>query len=120
MWITVRSERVTLTPRMRRKIESFVRDTFEREQNQIASCVVQVGPAKLGRDDTGFACRINLWSSYLGTITVRDAGDTLRTAVQVAALRARHTARRRLHKQRSRARRLGQHRVSHLLAELAE
>src|SRR5262245_37989498 len=118
MWISIRTKRTKLSPRMRRNLEDFVRRTFQRERRQIASAVISVGPAKLG-GDIGFKCRIRLWSSYLGLVTVRDIGDTVRTAVQQASLRARHVVRRRLHKRRSLTRRFSRSRLGRWLPGLS-
>jgi len=118
MWITIRARRTRLSPRMRHNIEAFVRRALHREQGQIASCVLDIGPAKLGGGKTGFQCRIKLWSAHLGSIAVRDRGDTIRTATQHAVLRARQVARRRLHKRRSQSRRLGRGQLSRWLRGL--
>ena len=105
MWISIRTKRTDLSPRMRQNIEAFVRRTFQRERRQIASAVISVGSVKLGDGELGFKCRIRLWSSYLGLVAIGNIGDTVRTAVQQASLRARHVVRRRLHKRRSQTRR---------------
>jgi hypothetical protein len=94
MWISIGSKRMDLSPRMRQKIEEFVFSLFRRERHQIASAVIAVRPAKLCGGELGFTCRIRLWSSYLGLITLVDVGDTICTAVQQASLRARHVVRR--------------------------
>lgn len=111
MWISIRTKRIDLSPRLRRNIEAHVLRTFQRERRQIASAVISVGPAKFSGDALVFTCRIRLWSSYLGLITVSDVGDTVRTAVQQASLRARHVVRRRLHKRRSQRRRFSHGRL---------
>ena len=105
MWISLGAKRIDLSLRMRQKIEDFVFNLFRRERRQIASAVIAVKRAKLGGGESGFTCRLRLWSSYLGVVTVVDIGDTIRTAVQQASLRARHVVRRRLHKRRSQRRR---------------
>jgi hypothetical protein len=92
---------------------------FQRERRQIASAIVSLGPAKSSGDLRLFTCRIRLWSSYLGPIKVSDVGDTIRTAVQQASLRARHAARRRLHKRRSHRRRFSGNRLDRWLPEVA-
>jgi hypothetical protein len=96
---------------MRQKIEEFVFNLFRRERRQIASAVLSVEPAKLSGGELGFTCRIRLWSPYLGLVTVVESGDTVRTAVQQASLRARHVVRRRLHKRRSQRRRFSADRL---------
>jgi hypothetical protein len=103
---------------MRQKIEEFVFNLFRRERGQIASAVLSVKPAKLSGAELGLTCRITLWSSYLGLITVVDIGDTIRTAIQQASLRARHVVRRRLHKRRSQRRRFRADRLDRLLPGL--
>ena len=118
MWISIRTKRTNLSPRMRQNIDAFVRRTFPRERRQIASAVISVGPAKLYGGEPGFTCRIRLWSSYLGMVAVADIGDTVRTAVQQASLRARHAVRRRLHKRRSQTRRMDPGRLSRWLPRL--
>lgn len=107
MWITIRTKRISLAPQARRNIEAYVFRSLRRERRQIASCVVTIAPVKLG-GEMGFTSRIRLWSAYLGSIGVRDVGNTIRTAVQQAALRTRQVVRRRLHKRRAQSRRLGQ------------
>ncbi|QDU26749.1 hypothetical protein ETAA8_18300 [Anatilimnocola aggregata] len=120
MWITIRTKSTTLSPRQRRNVEAFIRRTFQREQEKIASCVLTIGPTKVGGGETGFSCHLKLWSSLLGSVVVRDAADTIRSAVQTAALRARHAARRQLHKRGSQSRRLGHHQLSRWLTGLVE
>jgi len=90
---------------MRLKIENFVSRTFERERRYVGSAVIGIRPATLG-NDMGYECRITLWSHYLGLTVVSDCGDTIRTAVQQAALRSRQVIRRRLQKRRSKTRRM--------------
>jgi ribosome-associated translation inhibitor RaiA len=106
MWISIRTKRIDLSPRMRSSIEAHISRVFQREKGQIASAIVSLGPAKLSGELLMFTCRIRLWSSQLGLITVSDVGDTVRTAVQQASLRARHVARRRLHKRRTQRQRI--------------
>jgi hypothetical protein len=118
MWISIQTNRTKLSQRMRENIEAFVRRTFQRERRQIASVVISVGSVKLGGGELGFKCRLRLWSSYLGLVTVRDVGDTVRTAVQQASLRARHAVRRRLHKRRSQSRRFSRSRIDQWLPGL--
>jgi hypothetical protein len=112
MWISIRTKQVELSQRMRRNIEAHVLRIFSRERRQVASVVVAVEPAKVSGDFLAFTCQIRLWSSYLGLVTVSDLGDTIRTAVQQAGLRARQVARRRLHKLRSRKRRFSRFHLS--------
>jgi hypothetical protein len=117
MWISIQTDRTKFSQRMRDNIEAFVRRTFQREQRQIASVVISVGSVKLGGGELGFKCRLKLWSSYLGLVTVRDVGDTVRIAVRQASLRARLAARRRLHRRRSRSRRFSRSRIGRWLPE---
>jgi hypothetical protein len=98
---------------MRENIEAHMLRVFRREERQIASAIVSVEPSEFS--GLGFKCRIRLWSSYLGLIKVSDVGDTIRTAVQQACLRARHAARRRLHKRRSNRRRFSRSRLGQWL-----
>jgi ribosome-associated translation inhibitor RaiA len=115
MWISIRTKRIDLSPRMRENIEAHMLRVFRREKRQIASAIVSVEPAEFSGDLLVFKCRIRLWSSYLGLIKVSDVGDTIRTAVQQACLRARHAARRRLHKRRSHRRRFSRSRLGQWL-----
>jgi hypothetical protein len=119
MWISIQTKRIDLSPRMRSSIEAHILRVFQREKRQIASVVVAVGPAKLSGDILLFTCRIRLWSSYLGLLTVSDVGDTIRTAVQQASQRARHAARRRLHKRRSQRRRFSRGRLERWLPRIS-
>jgi ribosome-associated translation inhibitor RaiA len=112
MWISIRTKRINLSPRMRENIEAHMLRVFRREKRQIASAIVSVGPAEFSGDLLVFKCQIRLWSSYLGLIKVSDVGDTIRTAIQQASLRARHAARRRLHKRRSQRHRFSRSRLS--------
>lgn len=112
MWISIQTKQVELSQRMRRNIEAHVQRIFGRERRQVASLVVAIEPAKVSRAFVAFTCQIRLWSSFLGLVTVTDAGDTIRTAVQQAGLRARHVARRRLHKRRNRKRRFSRFHLS--------
>jgi hypothetical protein len=105
MWISIQTKRVKVSPRMRLKIENFVRRMLERERRYVGSAVIGIRPTTLG-NDVGFACQITLWSHYLGLTVVSDCGDTIRTAAQQAALRSREIIRRRLHKRRCKTRRM--------------
>ena len=115
MWISVRTKRINISPRMRRRIENFVDRTFQRERRYIGSIVVGLRPAKRGHD-VGYDCRLTVWSHYLGLIVVCHSGDTIRTAVQQALLRSREVLRRRLQKRRSRMRRMTRGRLERWLA----
>ena len=117
MWISIRTKRIDLSPRMRRNIEAHIIRVFERERGQIASASVSLGPPKFSGDQLVYSCRIRLWSSHLGLVTVSDVGDTVRTAVQQASLRARHAARRRLQKRRSRRHRFSGSQLRRALRE---
>ena len=118
MWISIRTKRVNVSPRMRRKIENFIDRKFERERRYIGSAVISIRPATLGRE-VGYACRITLWSHYLGLTVVIDCGDTIRTAVQQAALRCREVIRRRLHRRRSKTRRMTRGRLDRWFSRTA-
>jgi hypothetical protein len=119
MWITIQAKHPSLSPRMRHKIDDFLRRTFHREERYIASCVVVLAPSKLG-GQAGLTRRFRLWSAFLGSIDVVDFGDTIRTAVQQAALRSRKRVRRRLHKQRAKSRHLGRRQLSRWPAGLLD
>jgi hypothetical protein len=118
MWISIRTKRVNISPRMRRKIEDFLDRLFERERRYIGSIVISLRPATLN-GEVGYACQITLWSHYLGLTVVSDRGDTIRTAVQQAALRSREVTRRRLHKRRSKTRRMTRGRQNRPLSRSA-
>ena len=118
MWISIRTKRVNISPRMRRKIEQFVDRMFQRERRYIGSVVISIRPIALV-SDVGYACRITSWSHYLGLTVVSDCGDTIRTAVQRAALRSREVIRRRLHKQRSKTRRMTRGRLNRWFSRTA-
>jgi len=113
MWISIQTKRVNVAPRLRRKIEDLINRMFKRERHYIGSVVVSIRPAPLGRD-VGYACRITVWSHYLGLTIVSDRSDTIRTAVQQAALRSREVIRRSVHKRRSKTRRMTRVRLSRL------
>jgi ribosome-associated translation inhibitor RaiA len=108
MLITVQTKRVAITPRQRQTIERYIRRVFDRQRWQIAQCAVTIAP-EVATDLERLACHVRLASQRLGSISVRDTGETMRTAVQQAALRAREVVRRRLHKRRAKARRFGRH-----------
>ena len=107
MWTSIRTKRLRISPRQRQLVDSFVRRTFDRELRQIGSVVVTLSPAKIGTA-LGYTCGVRIWSHYLGLITARDVGDTVRNAVQQASLRARKALRRRLHKRHDAGRRISQ------------
>jgi hypothetical protein len=117
MWTSIRTKRVRISPRQRQSIDAFVRRNFRRELRHIGSVVVTLGPDKTG-GAIGFKCSVRIWSQYLGLIVAADVGDTLRTAVQQASLRARSALRRRLHKRHDSTRRIS-HR-QHVGAELSD
>jgi hypothetical protein len=104
MRITIHAKRLRISQRKRELIEARVRRIFRRQQAQVAHCAVSIAPV-VERDNVARICRLRLWSPRFGSIVVRAAGDTTRTAVQQAALRAREIVRRRLHKRLARARR---------------
>jgi hypothetical protein len=107
MWTSIRTKRLRVSLRQRQLIDAFVRRTFQRELQYVDNLVITLSPAKLS-DVSGHSCQVRIQSRYLGLIIASDVGDTLRTAVQQASLRARGALRRRLHKRHSRARRWGQ------------
>jgi hypothetical protein len=104
MQITVHTKQLNISARKRDLIEAYVRRIFRRQQELVTRCTVTIAPLA-DRGDLHRVCRLRLWSPRLGFIVVRDAGDSSRTAVQQAALRARAVIRRRLHKRLARARR---------------
>jgi len=118
MWISIRTKRIKVSSRMRESVESYIRRAFERERRYVGSIVVGLRAAKLA-GDIGYECRLAIWSHYLGLIVVRDVGDTIRTAVQQASLRAREVVRRRLHKRRGNGRRLKRDSFSRWLPTVA-
>lgn len=105
MWISIRTKRCRLSPRMRSRIESHLLRTFRREARHIGSVVVTVSPVALDADP-GYRCQLRIWSQDLGTIVVSDLGPTVRAATQQAAARARHALRRRLQKRLAKLRRV--------------
>lgn len=107
MWTSIRTKRLRISPRQRQLIDAFITRTFQRERRHLASVHVTLGPAKIG-GELGYTCRVRLWSHYLGLVTATDVGDTVRTAVQQASLRARSALRRRLHKRHDSGRRISQ------------
>ena len=82
---------------MRRNIDDFIRLAFEREQRHIVSAVISIEPVKFD-GELVYECRISVWSSSLGLVTVGTIGDSLRTAVQQGILQARYVLRRRFRK----------------------
>lgn len=119
MWISIQTKRVTISSTMRRRIEEFISRMFERDCRYVGSMVVSIRPVTLGRE-VGYACRITLWSHSLGLTVVSDCGDTIRTAIQQAALWSREVLRRSLHKRRSKTRRMTRsqlHRLSRIALE---
>lgn len=107
MWTSIRTKQLRISPRQRQLIDAFITRTFQRERRHVGSVHVTLGPAKIG-GGLGHACRVRIWSHYLGLITAEDLGDTVRTAVQQASLRARSAMRRRLHKRHESGRRISQ------------
>ncbi len=105
MWTSIRTKRLRLSPRQRLSIDAFTARTFQRERRHVGSVHIILGPAKIG-GEFGYTCRVRIWSHYLGLITAEDVGDTVRTAVQQAGLRARSALRRRLHKRHDGGRRV--------------
>jgi|GEM_PF-2647928 ribosome-associated translation inhibitor RaiA len=93
MWISVRTRRFNISPRLRKAIEAKVKRIFARDNPKIASVVVYLSPVRAGRDDQGFAARVVLWSPLVGQIAVNDTGLTIRTAVGRATRRARKVLR---------------------------
>jgi len=89
---------------IRRGIAAYLSRVFEREQRRIKIVLVSLAAANR-EGDLAYTCRIRLWSSWLGLVTVTDQGDTIFTAIQQASLRARQVVRRRLNKRCSLSRR---------------
>ena len=111
MWIAIQTKHVKVTARTRRVIENYVRKMFSRQRREIANCIVTITSVRSGGNEA-LMCHVRLWSARLGTVSVRHVGDTLRSAVQPAAARARAAVRRRLHKRLARSRRLGDRRLA--------
>jgi hypothetical protein len=114
MLVRVQTKRRDISRRKRQIIEDYVRRVFARQRWQLSQCAVTIAPAA-GGDAMRWKCHIRLWSVRLGSIGVSHTGDTIRTAVQQAAIRTREVVRRRLHKRRARARRLGRNRIARWL-----
>lgn len=107
MWTSIRTKQLRISPRQRQLIDAFITRNFQRERRHVGSVHVTLGPAKIG-GGLGYTCRVRIWSHYLGLITAEDLGDTVRTVVQQASLRARSAMRRRLHKRHDSGRRISQ------------
>jgi hypothetical protein len=118
MLIRVQTKRRDITRRKRQIIEDYARRVFARQRWPISHCSITIAPA-VGGDAIRWKCHIRLWSARLGSIGVCRTGDTIRTAVQQAAIRAREVLRRRLHKRRARARRPGRNRIARWLTPSA-
>jgi hypothetical protein len=104
MRLTLHTRQLQISARHRELLEAYIRRIFRRQQSQVAHCDVTIAPI-VERGNLQRVCRVQLWSPDLGYIVVRDVADTTRSPVQQAALRARATVRRRLHKRLARQRR---------------
>jgi ribosome-associated translation inhibitor RaiA len=89
MWISVRTRRFNISPRLRQAVEGKIRRIFTRDHSRIASIVAYVSPLRPGRTDLGYTARVVLWSTLVGQIAVNDTAPTVRSAVGRAARRAR-------------------------------
>lgn len=106
MRVSIRTKRINLNLSIRRAIAAYLGRVFEREQRRIRLAFVLLGAANR-EGNLAYTCRIGLWSSWLGLVTVTDEAETIFTAIQQASLRARQVVRRRLNKRRSVSRRSG-------------
>lgn len=95
MWVSVRTKRVSIRPRLRAAIERYVRRILERDRARISSVVVYLSPARVLHDDIEYACRVVVWGSSIGQIAVNHVSFSIREAVGKAARRARRIVRQR-------------------------
>jgi hypothetical protein len=105
MSIIIQTKHCKLSPRFRHLIESYVRRAMGRELRQISSIALTIGPTTFG-GESGFRCKLRLFSHFLGDIVVDDVGDRVWSTTQQVTARARHAFRRRLHKRLSKYRRI--------------
>ena len=105
MRVSIRAQRVRLSARLRRNAELLVRRVFQREQDRLNDVTVNLRATRSAQgDDDGYLCRLSVGGQALGLIVVEEHGDTIRTALHQACLRARHVLRRRWHERRRRVR----------------
>lgn len=106
MQMSIRVEGARLSARSRRKAEIFVQRVLQRESARLEHVTICLGTICNRRGaDEGYLCRLSVGAQALGVIAVEGRGDTIRTALQQASLRARLVLRRRWHARRNRARR---------------
>jgi hypothetical protein len=106
MQVSIRVEGARLGARSRRNAEVFVQRVFQREWRRLDDVTICLGTIRNRRGaDEGYLCRLSVGAQALGVIAVEGRGDTVRTALQQASLRARLVLRRRWHARRNRARR---------------
>jgi hypothetical protein len=96
MWISIRTRRMSLSPKVRRTIEKHVARVFERQRANIASVVLYLSPTELTDSALNISCRIVLWSPVLGQVAITRVAPSVRSAVRQATQQARQGVRKRL------------------------
>lgn len=106
MRVSIRAQRVRLSARLRRNAELLVRRVFQREAHRLNHVTINMAATRSAQgEDDGYLCRLSVAGQVVGLIVVEVHGDTIRTALHQASLRARHVLRRRWHERRRRVRR---------------
>lgn len=95
MNITIRTRRVSIRPRLRYRLENYLRTVLQREEEQLASATLHISSTPLAGTFIGFACRLVLHSRRAGQIVVSSEGPRLTAALRHVTRRGRAVLRQR-------------------------
>ena len=95
MRITIRTRHLSIRPRLRARLESYVRTVLQREQEHVAMATLYITATPLASSFTGFSCRLVLDSVRAGQIVVSSEAPRLTAALRHATRRGRAVLRQR-------------------------
>ena len=96
MKIAIRTRHLSLRPRLRARLESYLRTVLQQDQEHLAMATLYITATPLAAGSlTGFSCRLVLDSVRAGQIVVSSEAPRLTTALRHATRRGRAVVRQR-------------------------
>lgn len=95
MNITIRTRRLSIRPRLRSRLENYLRTVLQREQEHLATATLWISSTPLAGNFSGFACRLVLESRLAGQIVISSEAPRLTAALRHVTRRGRAVLRQR-------------------------
>ena len=95
MNITIRTRRLSLRPRLRVRIEDYLRTVLQREEGQVLSATLYISSTPLAGTFIGYACRLVLHARRAGQVVVSSEAPRLTAALRHVTRRGRAVLRQR-------------------------